>query len=69
MCIISKKINGLQGGLLIVDYGYLQKKMKNSLQSVYKHKYNNILNNISNSDITYNIKFFFIKKNCKKIKS
>ena len=67
LSIISKKINGLQGGLLIVDYGYLQKKMKNSLQSVYKHKYNNILNNISNSDITYNISFFLLKKIAKKL--
>jgi len=40
--IISKKINTFQGGLLIVDYGYLKKKMRDSLQSIYKQKFNNI---------------------------
>ena len=63
---ISKKINGFKGGLLIIDYGYLEKKMKNTLQSVYKHKYNNILNNISNSDITYDISFSLLKTISKK---
>ena len=37
--IISKKINTFQGGLLIVDYGYFKKKMKDSLQSIYKHQF------------------------------
>jgi len=64
--IISKKINTLNGGLLIIDYGYLEKKMKDSLQSIYKHKYNDILNNIGKSDITYNLNFLLIKKFVKK---
>ena len=59
---ISKKINSFQGGLLIIDYGYLEKKMKNSLQSVYKHKFNNILKNFTKSDITYAISFYLLKK-------
>ncbi len=59
---ISKKINGFKGGLLIIDYGYLEKEMKNSLQSVHKHKFNNILENLGNSDITYNISFSLLKK-------
>ena len=66
--IISKKINTFQGGLLIIDYGYLEKKMKNSLQSVHKHKFNNILENLRNSDITYNINFYLLKKIFKKLK-
>jgi cyclopropane-fatty-acyl-phospholipid synthase len=65
---ISKKINTFQGGLLIIDYGYLEKKMKNSLQSVHKHKFNNILENLGNSDITYNINFYLLKKIFKKLK-
>ena len=65
--IISKKINTFQGGLLIVDYGYLQKKMKDSLQSVYKHNFNNVLNNFGKSDITYNLNFFLLKKIVKKL--
>ena len=65
---ISKKINTFQGGLLIIDYGYLEKKMKNSLQSVHKHKFNNILENLRNSDITYNINFYLLKRIFKKLK-
>ena len=65
--IISKKINTFQGGLLIVDYGYLKKKMRDSLQSIYKHKFNNILDNFSKSDITYNLNFFLLKKIVKKL--
>ena len=65
--IISKKINTFQGGLLIVDYGYLKKKMRDSLQSIYKHKFNNILDNFSKSDITYNLNFFLLKKIIKKL--
>ena len=65
--IISKKINALQGGLLIIDYGYLEKKMKNSLQSVYKHNFSSFLDNFSKSDITYNINFFLLKKIVKKL--
>ena len=60
--IICKKINIFQGGLLIFDYGYLEKKMKNTLQSIYKHKFNNILEKLGKSDITYNISFYLIKK-------
>jgi len=64
--IISNKVNSFQGGLLIIDYGYLEKKMKNSLKSVYKHNFNNVLNNFGKSDITYNINFFLLKKIAKK---
>ena len=48
--------------MLIIDYGYLDKKMKNTLQAVSKHKYSNILKNIGKSDITYNINFNLLKK-------
>ena len=59
---ISKIIKKNKGGLLIIDYGYLDKKMKNTLQAVSKHKYSNILKNIGKSDITY-IKFNYLKNN------
>ena len=64
---ISKKINRFDGGLLIIDYGYIEKTMKNSLQSVYKHKFSNFLKNIGKSDITYNISFHLIKRILKKL--
>ena len=65
--IISKKINTFQGGLLIVDYGYLKKKMRDSIQSIYKHNFNNVLDNFGKSDITYNLNFFLLKKIVKKL--
>tara|TARA_B100000686_G_scaffold282942_1_gene305621 strand:- start:380 stop:1426 length:1047 start_codon:yes stop_codon:yes gene_type:complete len=64
---ISKKINTFNGGLLIIDYGYLEKKMKNSLQSVRRHKFSNIFKNIGNADITYNISFYLMEKILKKL--
>ena len=65
--IISEKINTFQGGLLIIDYGYLKKKMIDSLQSIYKHNFNNVLDNFGKSDITYNLNFFLLKKIVKKL--
>ena len=65
--IISEKINTFQGGLLIVDYGYLKKKMRDSLQSIYKHNFSNVLDNFGKSDITYNLNFFLLKKIVKKL--
>jgi len=61
--IISKIIKKQNGGLLIIDYGYIDKKMFNTLQSVKSHKKNFLLENIYNADITHLINFnFFIKK-------
>ena len=56
---IIKKNNG---GLLIIDYGYMEKKMKNTLKSISNHKYSNVLENIGKSDITHNISFYLFKK-------
>ena len=50
------------GGLLIIDYGYTGKKMKNTLQGVSNHKFANILKNIGNIDITHHLNFEFFKK-------
>ena len=59
---IGKIIKKNQGGLLIFDYGYFEKKMKNTLQSVSNHKFANILENIGNVDITHNINFELFRK-------
>jgi len=59
---IIKIIEKNNGGLLIIDYGYNKEKMKNTLQAISNKKYSNILDNIGNSDITYNINFHLIKK-------
>jgi cyclopropane-fatty-acyl-phospholipid synthase len=48
--------------MLIIDYGYLSLKMHETLQAVNNHKYSNILEEIGNSDITYNINFNLFKQ-------
>ena len=65
--IISKIIKKNSGGLLIIDYGYFDYKMKNTLQAISNHRYSNILKNSGNSDITHNINFNFFKNIVKKI--
>ena len=61
-----RKIKLNNGGILIIDYAYLEKEMKNTLQAVSKHKYCDVLKNFRNSDITYNLSFNLINKIIKK---
>ena len=61
---IIKKNNG---GMLLIDYGDFDEKMKNTLQAVSNHKFANILENIGDSDITHNINFELFKKFTKKL--
>ena len=64
---IIKKIKLNNGGILIIDYAYLEKEMKNTLQAVSKHKYCDVLKGFRNSDITYNLSFNLINKIIKKL--
>ena len=64
---IINKITLNNGGILIIDYAYLEKKMKNTLQAVSKHKYCDVLKGFRNSDITYNLSFNLINKMIKKL--
>ena len=59
---ITNIIKKNSGGLLIIDYGYMEKKMKNTLKSISNHKHSNVLENIGKSDITHNINFYLFKK-------
>ncbi len=65
---IIKIIKKKNGGLLILDYGYDNELSKNTLQAIYNKKYSNILENIGNSDITYNINFNLFRKIAQKFK-
>jgi len=65
--IILEKIRLNNGGILIIDYAYLEKEMKNTLQAVSKHKYCDVLRGFRNSDITYNLSFNLINKIIKKL--
>ena len=58
---ILKKIKRNSGGLLLIDYGYTSKKMKNTLKAFSNHKFANILDNVGNVDITHNINFELFK--------
>ena len=59
--IISDIVEKNEGGILIIDYGYLNSKMQDTLQAVNNHKYTNVLENIGETDITYNINFNLFK--------
>ena len=70
---IIEKISKLNGGVILIDYGYLHKINKSTLQTVMKNKkinINNLHKNLGNADITYLINFnllkeFFLKKKLK----
>ena len=67
---ITNKISQLKGCLLMIDYGYLKSNNQNTLQSVMKHKKNNLLSNLGKADITAHVNFallneFFTKNNLK----
>ena len=61
--IICTKIKTLNGGALFIDYGYdnIEKNI-DTLQSVVRHKYNNINENIGEADITALVNFGLYKK-------
>ena len=68
---ISNQIKNENGGLLIIDYGYLEKSMIDSLQAIKKHKNTSVLKDYGNIDITYKINFKLIENliNYLKLKS
>ena len=59
---ISKKINDKKGALLIIDYGYLEDSMKDTLMAIRKHKISELFKEFGNSDITYKLNFKLLKK-------
>ena len=59
---ICKVIDKNDGGILIIDYGYQNPRMHETLQAVNNHKYSNVLEDIGDSDITYSINFSLFEK-------
>ena len=59
---ISNKIYSKKGALLIIDYGYLESRMKDTLMAIRKHKISEVLEEFGNSDITYKLNFELLKK-------
>ena len=70
---IVKKISKHSGGVLLIDYGYLNPTNQNTLQTVMKNKkvkLDRLMNNLGKADITYLVNFnllkeYFEKKNLK----
>ena len=70
---IIKKINKLSGGILLIDYGYLNYNNSNTIQSVMGNKKisaETMLKNLGKSDITSLVNFnllkeYFLKNNLK----
>ena len=60
--IVCSKIKKLNGGALFIDYGYKTENNIDTLQSVMKHKFNDIKKNIGNADITSLVNFSLYKK-------
>ena len=59
---MCSKIRKLNGGALFIDYGYHTKKNIDTLQSVFKHGFNDLSKNISNSDVTSLVNFDLYRK-------
>ncbi len=59
---ITKKITKQKGGLLLIDYGYISAENKDTLQSVFKHKKNDLLENLGKADITSLVNFKLLKE-------
>ena len=57
LTIISNFVKKNRGGLLIIDYGYFDKKMKNTLQAISNKNFSHVLKNVGSSDITHLINF------------
>ena len=62
---IIKKINKLNGGILLIDYGYTKAQGNDTLQSLKSHKKNIYYKNIGKADITYLVNFQLLNNFCK----
>ena len=62
LSLIINTIKKLNGGLLLIDYGFLKQQCKNTLQSVKNHKQNMIFKNVGNADISSLVNFDLLEK-------
>lgn len=57
-------MNKQGGACLVVDYGYLNKPLKSTLQAVKNHKYHNIFKGLGEADLTSLVDFGELIKIC-----
>ena len=70
---IVKKIKKFSGGILLIDYGYLNVLNRSTLQAIMNNRkidMNQLFKNLGNADITYMVNFnllkeYFVKNNLK----
>ena len=55
--LVCSKIKKFNGGALFIDYGYIKERNLDTLQSVIRHKFNDIEQNIGEADITSLVNF------------
>mgnify|MGYP006090385801 CR=1 FL=1 len=60
---VIKKIKLFNGGILLIDYGYIKSNNNDTLQSIKNHKKNKIFDNIGESDVTSLVNFELLKNN------
>jgi NADH dehydrogenase [ubiquinone] 1 alpha subcomplex assembly factor 7 len=65
---IITAIKKLNGGLLLIDYGFLKQQSKSTLQSIKNHKQNMIFDNVGNADITSLVNFNLLENYLRKKK-
>ena len=63
---ILEKIKRLNGGILLIDYGYKKHLGLDTVQSLKFHKKNIYYNNIGKADITYLVDFSLLQRFIKK---
>jgi NADH dehydrogenase [ubiquinone] 1 alpha subcomplex assembly factor 7 len=64
--LITNTIKRLNGGLLLIDYGFLKQESYNTLQSVKNHKKNKLFDNLGDADITSLVNFSLLEMYFKK---
>jgi NADH dehydrogenase [ubiquinone] 1 alpha subcomplex assembly factor 7 len=66
---IINKIKKLNGGVLLVDYGYVDQTNVNTLQSIKNHKKNNVFENLGQADVTSLVNFKLLREHfrCKNL--
>ena len=64
--LITNTIKRLNGGLLLIDYGFLKQESYNTLQSVKNHKKNKLFDNLGDADITSLVNFNLLEMYFKK---
>tara|TARA_B100000780_G_scaffold220843_1_gene159907 strand:+ start:5520 stop:6584 length:1065 start_codon:yes stop_codon:yes gene_type:complete len=59
--LVVRAVKRLNGGLLLIDYGFLKQESTNTLQSVKNHKKNMLFSNVGDADITSLVNFNLLK--------